>query len=71
MYIDDLYFLKLELTFGEMIYLMIETGEGFTGTFQGGYTGSTFLFNNFSNGKQQTIQLSKLQQLERVNTPRA
>lgn len=66
MYIDQVYFQKLSLQFGDLIYLMIETGEGFTGFFQDGFDGSTFLFTNFSNGKTQKIALHNLQQLEKI-----
>ncbi|WP_295769191.1 hypothetical protein [uncultured Mucilaginibacter sp.] len=66
MYIDQVYFNKLNLQFGDLIYLMIETGEGFNGTYQDGFDGSTFLFTNFSNGKTQKIALCNLQQLEKV-----
>ena len=66
MYIDQVYFQKMNLKFGDLIYLMIETGEGFTGSFQDGFDGTAFLFTNFSNSKTQKIALHNLQQLEKT-----
>lgn len=66
MYISETYFRKLDLKYGNLIYLVTETGEGFNGTYQGDFTGTTFSFNNFSNGKTQKIFLDKLQRLEKI-----
>ena len=66
MYISEVYFQDLHLQYGDMIYLVIETGEGFTGNYHNNFTGSSFSFSNFSNGREEIIELDKLQQLERV-----
>ena len=66
MFINDAYFRDLNLQFGEHIYLMIETGEGFTGYFHGNYNGDSFVFYNFSVGHEQRIRIVNLQILERV-----
>ncbi|MDR3696468.1 hypothetical protein [Mucilaginibacter sp.] len=66
MYISEKFFRDLHLEYGALIYLVTETGEGFTGAFHNGFNGTSFLFSNFSNGKTQTIALDKLQHLEKV-----
>lgn len=62
-------FIELDLKQGELIYLMTEKGEGFTGTYQNEYNSSkeTFTFSNFSNGKEETIYIDRLQELRRLN----
>ena len=59
-------FLELKLKFGDNIYIVDEKGEGWVGVFQNGYDyrKNTFNFHNFSKGKAQTIEVSKLQRLD-------
>ena len=61
-------FIKLDLKFGELIYLVNEKGEGYTGIYENDYNSSneTFKFNNYSNGKIETIFIEKLQDLRRI-----
>lgn len=60
-------FNQLKLKRGEMIYLINEKGEGFSGTYESDYDNSsnTFIFSNHSNGKMETIHIEKLQFLKR------
>lgn len=61
-------FIKLNLSQGELIYLMNEKGEGFTGTYENEYNSSneTFRFSNYSNGQIETIYIDRLQDLRRA-----
>ena len=58
-------FIKLELQFGDFIWILNEKGEGFPGNYAGNFiqANQTFQFNNHSNGKKQTIEIGKLQRL--------
>ena len=60
-------FRELKLKQGEMIYLVNEKGEGYSGLYENGYDNSneTFRFSNYSNGQTETIQIEKLQFLKR------
>jgi hypothetical protein len=63
------YFFENKFSIDELIWIMNEKGEGFSGLFKG-YTNNNFdfLFLNYSNGKLQTIRIEKLQRAERINT---
>ena len=59
-------FKDLELKNGDIIYIQNEKGEGITGVFED-YNSSqeTFRFQNYSNGKNEIIQIEKLQSISR------
>lgn len=61
-------FTELQLTNGELIYLINEKGKGFSGIYEGEYdnTNETFKFSNSSNGITETIYIQKLQLLQRI-----
>jgi hypothetical protein len=61
-------FIKLNLKQGDLIFLINEKGEGFTGSYENDYDSSyeTFKFNNYSNGKIITIYIDLLQDLRRI-----
>ncbi|SEO65697.1 hypothetical protein SAMN05192574_110152 [Mucilaginibacter gossypiicola] len=56
---------KLNLTIGDYIHIMNESGEMFYGNYLGNFDGmnGTFSFANHSNGQTQTIVINKLQRL--------
>jgi hypothetical protein len=60
-------FIKLELKFGDYIWLMDEKGSGFFGNYNGNFESSqqTFEFSNHSTGQIETIDIEKLQRLEK------
>ncbi len=60
-------FITLNLKQGELIYLMNDKGEYFTGIYENEYNSSleTFRFSNHSNGQTETIYIDKLQDLRR------
>lgn len=64
MYLSEKYFKDLDFQYGDLMYLMKETGEGFTDTFNDGFSETSILFSNFSNGKIEARVLERLQQLE-------
>ncbi|AFU69424.1 hypothetical protein P700755_002683 [Psychroflexus torquis ATCC 700755] len=59
-------FKELKLKAGDIIYMQNENGEGITGIFED-YNSSqeTFRFQNYSNGKNEIIQIEKLQSISR------
>ncbi len=61
-------FNKLKLRQGEMISLMNEGGEVFSGTYENEYDSGneTFRFSNFSNGQTETVYILRLQDLRRA-----
>lgn len=61
-------FLDLKLSPGEMINIIDERGGGTNGIYLGEYNNSldSFLFENFSTGKTETIHIEKLQDLWRT-----
>jgi len=63
-------FRELKLEYGEMIYLINEKGEGYSGTYENDYNNSTetFRFSNYSNGKIETIRIESLQFLKRYSS---
>jgi len=56
-------FLKLGLKLGDEIHIIDERGEGWTGIYHGLFIPlkETFNFHNYSNGKNSTIEVKKLQ----------
>ena len=60
-------FKELKLKNGDLIYIQNEKGEGITGVFED-YNSSqeTFKFQNYSNGKNEIIQIEKLQSISRA-----
>jgi hypothetical protein len=62
-------FLQLELTKGERIWFMDESGVGFWGYYWANLDldKMTFLFRNTSNGQDEKVEIEKLQRLERQN----
>lgn len=60
-------FEKLNLKYGDYIWIMNERGEGFYGYFEDhSNPGMTvFKFKNHSNGKLESIHISRLQRLEK------
>lgn len=65
MIINTIYFLELNLEYNDLIDLVIETGERFRGLYHGNYDGKSFLFYNYTYGKEQIVYLNQLQRLER------
>lgn len=60
-------FERLKLKYGDYIWIMDEKGEGFYGYFedQASPGMTVFKFRNHSNGKLESVYISKLQRLER------
>jgi len=60
-------FLDLELEPGDYIWIKNERGERFGGTYLGYYNSGdqTFKFQNGSNGQTETIEIQKLQFLDK------
>ena len=60
-------FRSLGLSVGDLIHLINEKGEGFSGTYEGEYDPSkeTIKFSNFSTGQIETIFLERLQDLRK------
>ena len=61
-------FEKLNLKYGDYIWLMNKKGEGYFGFFYNDFNLSkkTFKFRNHSNGKDEIILIESLQRLERA-----
>lgn len=59
---------KLNLKYGDLIYIVNEKGEGITGTFENNYNSNqeTFNFQNFSNGQNEIVEIQKLQSIRRA-----
>lgn len=55
-------FKELKLKNGDLIYIQNEKGEEITGIFENDYNSSqeTFRFQNYSNGKNEIIQIEDL-----------
>lgn len=57
----------LKLSHGDYIWLQNEGGEGFWGNYLGQFERDkgTFRFRNHSNGQEETIDIKKLQRLQK------